>query len=334
MATNSNARVYFESGQSLKAMSALSDTGNQTKFASTAQYWSKRSGYEPKIFPNGLVTGGSISPDTEADSIVVDSLTCYIGGSLVSVAADLKTVVRGSDTNICRINSVTVNGSGALAIVSGAAGTTLSSTRGAAGGPPWLPTGSIEVGQVRLSATTSEVVVASEIYQVVGQHVERWDYPLWEEYPIGNLGTNSAFLEFSSALPLVHSDDNGTTKKCKKVFGEVYEPIMAEVPRSSDFKAPEQTNSVSSKQIYGGTLGATSSSLGQGGFTAYLNDGITDTLITLKNQNLVFKFFQDRAKSPHIICQGILGVARTWGVADNAQAACTISAERAALERN
>jgi hypothetical protein len=334
MPTNSNAVIYFESGQSLKTMTTMTDSGNQIKFTSAAQYWSKRSGYEPKIYPNGVVTGGEITPDTEADQVIVGSLTCYLGGVLTTVATDLKIVIRGADTNTCRINSITVNSSGALAVLSGTAGTSLSATRGAAGGPPWIPTGSIEIGQVRLTSTTSAVIDSSEIYQVPGQHLERWDYPLWEEYPLGDVTNTTAYIKFNSALTLTHSDDTGTTKKPKKVFGEVYEPIMVELPKTSDFKAPEQTNSVASKQIYGGTLGTTSASLGQGGFTAYLNDGITDSLIGLKNENLVFKFYQDRAKSPHVICQGILGVARTWGVADSAQAACTISAERSALERS
>lgn len=334
MATNSNATIYFESGQNLKSMAAMTDSGNQQKFTNAAQYWSKRTGYTPKIYPNGLVTGGEVTPDTvDDDSILISALTCYIGGVLTSVEADTKTLTRGAEANICIVNSVTVTSLGALAIVAGTANTAFSTTRGAAGGPPWIPTGSIEITQVRLSSVSSAEVLTSEIFNVVGQHVERWDYPLWEEYPIGDVTNTTAYIKFSSPLPLIHSDDAGTTKKSKKVFSEVYEPIMAEIPRSSDFKAPEQANSVSSKQIYGGTIGSTSSSLGQGGFTAYLADGITDSLIALKNQMLLFKFYQDRMKSAHIVCQGILGVARTWAVSDTATASCTISSEQAGIER-
>ena len=96
---------------------------------------------------------------------------------------------------------------------------------------------------------------------------------------------------------------------------------------------PETAFSVSSKQIYGTTLGASSSSLSQGSFTAYLNDGISDGLLAGKGQNLWFKFFQNRLNAtPYIIAQGILGISRTFPAGDQIAAACTISAEVAAGE--
>ena len=86
------------------------------------------------------------------------------------------------------------------------------------------------------------------------------------------------------------------------------------------------------KEVYGTTLGATSSTLGQGRFTAYLNNGVADALVTLKNETLWFKFYPDRYASPYILAQGKLGIARTFPAGDAIQAACTISAASAGIE--
>ena len=90
--------------------------------------------------------------------------------------------------------------------------------------------------------------------------------------------------------------------------------------------------SVSSTQIYGTTLGSSSSTLGQGSFTAYLQDGVTDGLVGLKNQILWFRFYPDRYKSPYMLTQGKLGISRTFPAGDNLAASCTISASDAATE--
>jgi hypothetical protein len=84
--------------------------------------------------------------------------------------------------------------------------------------------------------------------------------------------------------------------------------------------------------VYGSTLGSTSSTLGQGKFTAYLNNGVADALVTLKNAILWFKFFPDRFASSYVLCQGKLGIARTFPAGDAIQAACTISASATSTE--
>jgi hypothetical protein len=89
---------------------------------------------------------------------------------------------------------------------------------------------------------------------------------------------------------------------------------------------------VTSTQIYGTTLGSTSKSLGQGGFTAYLEDGVTDGLVASKDALLWFRFYPDRYKTPYLLTQGKLGVSRTFPAGDTIKAACTISATKTATE--
>jgi hypothetical protein len=61
----------------------------------------------------------------------------------------------------------------------------------------------------------------------------------------------------------------------------------------------------------------------------FLKDAISEAFIGLKNEILFFKFLPDRNKTPYHICQGKLGISRTFPAGDNIQANCTISATEA-----
>lgn len=322
--TAENAKLQYEAAQTLVAMAVLTDSGDQTIFSGSASPWSAKRGYETKVRPNGLATGGVIIPTSaQNDKVDIAALTCNLAGVITSVGAAAATAVTRPATNVSKVNSITVDSTGAIAVIAGTDGTTqaFSESRGVAGSAPLIPVGSIEVGQVRLITSAPAVVVATEIFQVPGTHQERYDYPVWDESLVDGKVT------FATALPKIH-----TGVLPKKVYAEFYTPVFADIDLASDFVAPENSHSVSSTQIYGKTLGKSSSSLGQGKFTAYLKDGVTDALISLKDATLWFKFFPDRYLAPHLLTQGKLGVSRTFPAADNMQAACTISADTAAKE--
>jgi len=336
MSDASNAKISYESGQDIVTFVALTDQGDHKDFRSADALWSNRAGYEPDVKPDGLATGGAVIPAVSGSHEKVDvaALTCYLAGVLTTVGAAVDTtVVRptgGSPANTHNKSSITVNSAGAIAVVKGTDSTAHSNTRGAAGGPPLIPVGSIEIAQIWLSSATTLEIAATEIKQVVGTHCERYDYPTWEENRFNVSGgvIGNAGVTFASALPLIH-----TGALPKKVYAQYYEPAFTDVPKSSDFVPPETTNSVSSKQIYGMTLGSSSSSLNQGSFTAYLQDGISDGLLSLKNAELFFRFYQNALNStPYLLMQGKLGISRTFPASDQITAACTISAEAAAEE--
>ena len=176
---------------------------------------------------------------------------------------------------------------------------------------------------MRVTSSAAAVITTDEIFSVVGLHQERYDYPIWE------VNYSDAQVEFAAAHPLIHTGDLP-----KGVYASYADPIFADIQLASDFVPAETTHSVSSTPIYGRALGSSSSSLGQSSFTAYLNDGVGDPLVGLKNEILWFKFFPDRYKTPYILTLGKLGVSRTFPAGDNIQAACTISAETASVEVN
>lgn len=333
MATLVNAAVFYESGQSQQAFAAMADAGAHSVFTLSAKPWSQVSGYEYRVVPYGLATGGAIIPAIAAGNNNVDvaALTAYLPGAtgasattgLLSVAADTDvTCARGADApHAYLIHSITVDTNGAIAVVSGTGSTAHSETRDAAGGPPLIPVGSIEIGQVRYTSHTAAAVLATEIYQVVGTHQERWDYPVWSENPL------EGKITFASALPLIH-----TGPVAKKVYARVATPVFAEISRARDWVPAETSTSTSSEQYYDSTVGAFSSSLGQASFTVSLNDGVTDALLAKKGQNLLFKFMPDKNKAPYQITQGVLGVSRTFGVGANPSASVTVSASQASVD--
>ncbi|MFA9204964.1 MAG: hypothetical protein ACEQSH_00750 [Bacteroidia bacterium] len=322
MSTAENAKLQYEAGQNAVAMSALTNSGDETTFTSAATLWSGKSGYTPVVRPNGVLTGGAVSVHATNDKVTIAALTCNLQGVVTAVSAGEGTITRPA-TDKAKVCSITINSSGAIAVVAGTDGasTAFSETRAAAGGPPLIPVDSIEIAQVRVITSAAGVVSASQIYQVVGLHVERADFPLW------NVEYDSGSVTFLDALPEIHT---GTVPK--KVYASYASPIFSDIALASDFVPPENSHSVSSTQVYGTTLGATASTLGQGSFTAYLSNGVSDALVQLKDQTLWFKFFPDRYASPYLLCQGKLGVSRTFPAGDSIQAACTISASAPAVE--
>lgn len=338
MSTAENAKIQYESGQDLVPFVALTDQGDHKDFRSADNLWSKRSGYIPDVKPNGLATGGAVSAAASGSDDVVDvaALTCYLAGVLKTVGADTDLSIPRPTASHVKY-SITVAANGSLAAVKGEESTAFSTDRGAAGGPPYILDTSIEIAQVWLDSATPAVIVAAEIKQVIGTHCERYDYPTWSTnyYNVEGGIIGNAGIEFASALPLIHDADAASpfVPLPKKVYAQYYEPSFADISKSSDFAPPETSHSVSSKQIYGMTLGASSSSMNQGSFMAYLEDGISDGLLSLKNEDLFFKFLQNRLNTtPYILMQGKLGISRTFPAGDQISASCTISSELAAAE--
>jgi len=303
-------------------MTLLTNSGDETTFTSAASLWSRRSGYAPVVRPNGLLTGGVITPHaSDNDKVNVAALTLNLNGVVTTVNAGTATITRGVSSDTHNITSITINSSGAIAAVSGTDGTSFSETRGAHGGPPLIAVEAVEIGQVRTTSVSAGLVTAAEIFQVVGTHQERADFPLFDI----NYGSGS--VTFLATLPEIH-----TGPVPKRVYASYAAPIFSDVQLASDFVPPETTHAVTSTQVYGTTLGSSTSTLNQGTFTAYLQNGVSDALVSLKNQELWFRFYPDRYASAYILSQGKLGIARTFPAGDNIAAACTISASAAATE--
>ncbi|MEY5098584.1 MAG: hypothetical protein RJA36_1303 [Pseudomonadota bacterium] len=322
--------IRYEAGQTPQAWTAASDSGDAKKFSVGFSPISSAAGFEPSIAPYGLLTGGAITTNATNNTVSVAALTASMAGAtgasaagVVSVAAGSATVTRPA-TNVAKVCSVTIDSTGAIAVVAGTDGasTTFSETRGAAGGPPFIPVGSVELGQVRLTTSAAAVVAAGEIFQVVGTHCETSGYPVYAlDYGLGT-------VTFADVLPKIH-----TGSLPKKVYAKGYTPLFSAIPNTSDWVPAESTYSINSTDTYDGPVGSASSSLGQASFTAQLKDGITDAFVASKGKNLWFEFRPDRDKTiPKQLTQGILGIARSNPASGAPSASCTVTPSAATLD--
>ena len=336
MSTSKNAKLQFESGQTVVDYGAMTDSGDHKVHTVAGLVYSGKSGKAPIVRPNGIVSGRNVaSTHVTNDTLTSAAFTAYSIGVLYSVSA-AATVMPRPASDVAQILSLTMNSSGALAVVEGteSADTTLVETRGAAGGPPSIPADSIEVAQVRYSGSTPAVISADEIFQVVGTHSERFDYPLWDVNPVGDgdkavaSAQKNAYVEFNSAIPMIHgATATSAADLYKQTYIKYYAPIFVDTSRALDFSPADNSHSVSSVQVYNSTVGSVAETLGQGGFTALLTDNITDALLQEQDEVCTIKFFPDRNKAPFILTQGTLGTVRTFPVANQNQAVCTISSE-------
>jgi len=333
MATSSKGKVEIELGRTAVSATAMSDGGDHQIFYK-GSVWSDYDGAEASITPDGVVTGRNmLSVSAVADTVTVAAFTAYLQGTLTTVNATTDTFTRGT-AGKAKVISVYLGSDGSIAVEPGliGSGATFSDTRTAAGGPPLIPVGGVEIGQIRLTVSTAAVLTAAQIFQVVGTHVERYDFPDWAEYPLGKgyladtTYEENAHIKFSSALPAIHT---GSTYK--HVYAAYSTPTYAELSKTMDFVPAENAHSVSSTEYYNGTIASKSSSLGQASFTALMDDNITDSLMGMQDEIVTVKFYPNRNKTPYILTQGTLGVVRSFPVAAQNQATCTISAENGSV---
>ncbi len=310
MTTAENSLLYFEIGQSLVSMAALVDAGDHKTFNSAAEIWSDESGFAPVVKPDGVLTGLVVAPAITGanDKVDLSVGTLNLAGIVTTLTASSDiTCLRGADTDICRINSITITSAGAVAILSGIAHTAFSEDRGANGGPPFIPVGSVELAQVRLPSITAAPVAAGEIYAIPNRHREMAYYPsiLKTEFiREQNTTIGLAGVVLSPALMLNH-----TGNTTKNVCAQYYEPEFSELPKAADFQPAANSMSTTSQPFYGGVIGEVSTSLKAGKFKAFLDNGISDPILAKEGKKIWIKYFVDRLQTDnYILTQGFLGI--------------------------
>lgn len=331
MKSAANARIDFEYAETLVEYEKLTDSGDNTVFTATGTVWSEREGFEPVVRPNGIVSGTNIfSTHASNDTVSYSAFTAYVESVLVSKTASSIAITRAStDTHV--INSITMDSAGTITAVKGAEGTSFSTTRGANGGPPYIPIDEIELCQVKTDAQAAAVIAADEIFQSVqGGYQERYDYPIWKtpnSLGDGNRATDAdkenAYLEFASALPTSHTGD-----VTKSVYMQYYTPDFLENEIANEFSPAEVSISSTSTQVYRRVIASKSESLGTASFTFWPSDGITDTLIKLSGEKLVFKFWPDVNSAPYSLTQGWASIATSNPASDNISCEVTIATDK------
>ncbi len=309
-----NQLLEFEGGQNAFPMTELSDSGDRKTFTSGEELWSQASGVAPEVRADGIITGAAITPATGNDSVASAAFTANVNGKEIAVSAQSALAVTRAVTDTHIINSVICDDAGTVSVIQGTEGTAFVDTRGSAGGPAYIPVGSIEMGQVRLSSSTAAQVQAGEIFQLVNRHQERADFP------VPNIDYINGAVDFSSALQASHTGDVP-----KKVYASFATPEFLEAFDAYDFVPSEQAYSSSSTQTYSRVKNSVTRSLNNATFSILLKDGVTDTLVSKQGENIYFRYYPDQFKSQHIIEQGIFAIARTFPAGGDVTASCTIN---------
>lgn len=337
MGTAKDAKLMKESFPQFFDFTEATDSGDHTVFTVTGKtVFSDRNGYSLEVKPDGVVTGRiMLTPHTSNDTVTAESITVSLAGVESLIASEAVTITRPA-SDVAKINSVTVDESGDVVVVAGTDGstTTFSETRGAAGGPPFIPVGSVERGQVRVTNSVAAPITAAEIYQSVGDHVERFDAPNWKirHLGLGDKATTPAQRNAHIEMKALIGDPIHTGSTYRKVYVKGYSATFVEVSNSVDFKPAQNSYSLTSEEVYGDDpIGSPSQTLGQAGFKALMNNGISDEIVADEGDNLVFKFYPHKLQPQYSLTQGILGQATTNPVKSQISAACTITAAKATV---
>lgn len=322
--TAKKAKLQIETTTLDEAMAAMVDSGDNTIFGhATVGLFSEQEGKTPVVLPDGLINGGAVTPNTTNDQVDVAALNCYLAGVKTAVAASAGESIVRSALATHRINSITVDSGGAIAIVSAtddAGATSFSEVRGAIGGPPYIPVGDIEIAQVRTDSATPALILASEILANPGQHLETYDYPGFDIKLSDAVDDASSVVMFNDAIPAIH-----TGNLAKGVFAQVSEPNFVTYELVVDYTPPGKSHSASTTEVYNDEIAAESSSINGGSYTAKLSDGVTDPLVKLENKRLWHKFFPDRNKEPYRIDNGLLGITVSYPATDLINGDCTVT---------
>lgn len=325
-------KLKIEAAATPVAFFAMTDSGDHQTFTTTNAPWS-RADSEPVFGGYGVISGGAGTPAASLNNDMVDAATVELfapamtGASAttgkITVAADTDlTCTRGASTNTHIINSITVDATGAYAVVAGTATTAFSETRGASGGPPFIPVGSVEVFQVRLTSVTAAPITAAEIFAAPGVHQERYDNPSFTpDYLRGK-------LNFSSALPLIH-----TGSVAKKVYARASVPAYSDLNDAKDWVPAESSDSVTSGTNYDRTIAQSiSSTLNAATFSLDMGDGVTDFILSLVGKNVIVKFLPNKNGTAYQLTQGFLSKTRAFPVKGNPTASFTVAADRASVD--
>lgn len=180
--TAEDAKLQVEQTSTLRDFNAGADSGDQKKFVftGTLKLFSLRKGLTPIIRPDGVISGFEVTPAGTNDDVDVSAGKVYLAGVETSVAASNEFAMTRPATLKKRISLVVVTAAGAIDEVEGADGDDFSAVRGAAGGPPLVPVGNVELAQVELTEDEAALVLAADINQA---ETEKFDEPAFKVIP-------------------------------------------------------------------------------------------------------------------------------------------------------
>jgi hypothetical protein len=180
----------------------MADSGDHKTFTSAGSRFSlcakDENGIDrrPVVRPDGLRNGCLVSPSIGGTDNAVDVCAGSIwnGGTEkgVSTVSDLA-LTRPSAGNV-KVVSIAVDSGGTVTTVDGVEGAAWSDSRGSAGGPPYIPVGTVELATVKLDESTGPVTGEEITFS-----------PELSTFPICETDPYLAKAVFSRANPEIHT---------------------------------------------------------------------------------------------------------------------------------
>ena len=314
------------------SLEALSVNATGFEFtASGVDYWSSSRELEVVVMPNGVVTGGNVTPGTANDTVDVAELNVWLNGVQMTISASAaEAVTRGSVNGFIR-NAITIDSLAAVTVIAGTESTAFSDVIGAVGGPPYIPADSILIAIVSLTNTTAGAVLSTEISQSRGRNLELALYPTWD------ISHHEGVVRFSSPLPTIHTGDIPkpvyASYASVKILGSFTKLLFTD-----NAKVPETTYA-GTKVMYHDNKRLTdvAEELTDCTFDMTFKDsaGIGSNLANVKGDKLYLLIYPDQFKPPRFLCPPAIVSFERDAIAasvSNLKVTVTMLAEHPAIE--
>ena len=252
------AKVEFEVGSTLYAMSPLSTVSSpasdvRKKYLTEATFISDDVDRQASVRLDGQISGFTLAPGTAYNSVDVSAGTGYLKGVEITVSGTTITDIQrptASQTNVLW-TALSVDENGTINKTVGTEGSS-SSTRGAAGGPPYIPVDEFLIGYITTtyydgSASGAALINTDEINSGTKEYASIPNSKIVYHDGSGNDAQDVGVVLFASQLDLIHSDDGGSTTSTRNVYAQYQDVLWEEAPDTYDFNLTTDTASVESQ---------------------------------------------------------------------------------------
>lgn len=330
-----NAKVEVELGLTTYSMSALTSVTSPSadvnkKFLSSAERFSALEAYEPIVRLDGIISGCELSSLTTSNNAVeISSGSYYLQGSKVTISANTaESLARPTVSGNVIVTAVSVDSSGNITKTAGSEGTT-STTRGGAGGPPYVPVDEVLLGYITLGykSTSAGAVVASN--EIDNASKERTSIPSYKViyHDSDNL---YGIIEFDAALDTIHASD-----VTRNVYAQYWAPAdFVSVGDAKDISIDESPT-VQSSQAYGDDYARSAiGTLAWSGSFDFYFDKVDDSIIDLiKNSKRWLKFYPDGDNTEHLTGRAIIAASHSMPVDDTMNGSVTLTGDGSLLSK-
>jgi hypothetical protein len=334
IASGKEGAIFVEVGvdqtpyTALTAITTPAERANRY-FKSTAEYFSAQEKYKPLVRLDGIKTGCVVSPHADADTVNVSDGTYYIKGVLYTLAdAEVADIARPAILGNVIVTALSIDADLNVNKTAGVEGTA-STTRGAAGGKPFIPVDEVLVGYVTaeyVSSSAGAVFVNTDIDTDSAEYAAlpgvEIIYHDGQDNTSNPYGENVGVIKLSSALTAIHSaTPAGGTNVVRNVYAKWWEPSFEEIPDVFDANADEAMSELvgmAYQYKYEQKVSGTPS--WSGGFNFYW-DSVNDIMHLIKNSRRFFKVYRDVDGDNYYAGAAILTISRSIpkdGVCDGA----------------